>query len=90
MRTYGYISTFLTCVYRIPIIYELYIKKDPTLANIKSTLIYTIACIFLILHGYKIKDTPVLILGIVCLIQSLIIIHLYKQCKTTKSNIIIL
>ena len=74
---FGYIGLSFSIIYKLPQIYLLYKKKDINSISFKSLVIQILSYIFYIIHGIFIKDLPVLLLGIVSFIQSLILICQY-------------
>jgi MtN3 and saliva related transmembrane protein len=88
MKTvYGWIASSITLIYKLPQIYKLYKTKKSNDISIISLLIQTTGYIFYILHGIHIKDTPILLMGIGALFQTLILVllfFLYKNKEKTK------
>ena len=74
---FGWIATFFSLSYKIPQIYLLYKKKKHEGLSILSIVCQAFSYGFYIVHGIIIDDYPILIMGIISLIQSFILILLY-------------
>ena len=77
---FGWIATAFGLVYKLPQIARL--RKAATVAGISLTSLYIQASsyVFLIVHGVIIDDWPVIIMGIVSLLQSIVLISLFHYC----------
>lgn len=78
---FGWIATGFSLTYKLPQIYTLCKHKKHDGLSVVSLLWQMVAYVFYILHGYVIEDLPVLCMGVVAGIQSVIIVVLYYMYK---------
>jgi len=83
---FGWIATSLSLVYKLPQIYKLYKTHDGRGISIKSYIIQTFSYIFYMLHGLFNTDYPIIVMGISCFCQCLIIIWLSYKYKNQTSE----
>lgn len=74
---FGWIATAFSLTYKLPQIYTLCKEKKHKGLSIVSILWQLVSYIFYILHGYFIDDLPILYMGIIAGVQSIIIVVLY-------------
>lgn len=78
-RLFGWIAVTIGMSYRIPQIRHLYQTKSTEGLSIQSHYLQAVSYVFYTLHGISIGDMPILVMGVVSVIQSLIIIGLYHK-----------
>jgi uncharacterized protein with PQ loop repeat len=78
---FGWIATSLSLSYKLPQIYKLVKTKDTTGLSNYSLLLQACSYGFYFVHGFLIDDPPIMALGSVSLIQSVIILYLYYYYK---------
>ena len=82
-KIFGYIALVLNTIYKIPQISKLYRTRQPLGISLKSLLLGVLTSVFFIIHGFIIKDLPLLLTGSTVLVQNAILVYLYDKCKTT-------
>ena len=85
---FGWLATVLSGLYRIPQIYKIYkFKKVEGISKI-SYIIQTTSYIMYIIHGYIAIDYPIIVMGILSVLQNIIILSLYIYYKKReKANV---
>jgi len=78
---FGWIATGFSLTYKLPQIYTLCKRKKHDGLSLMSIVCQAIAYIFYIVHGYVIQDWPILSMGVVSGIQSVILVLLYYMYK---------
>ena len=85
-QSFGWAATASSLTYKIPQIRHLYkIKKSDGL-NATSLYIQAASYIFLIVHGTIIEDLPIIVMGIISLLQSIFLIVLYWHCVANEKR----
>tara|TARA_B100000674_G_scaffold365251_1_gene307769 strand:- start:377 stop:631 length:255 start_codon:yes stop_codon:yes gene_type:complete len=74
---FGWVAIFFSLTYKVPQMYILCKEKKHEGLSINSILWQSIGYVFYIVHGVFIEDWPILIMGSVALVQSIIITILY-------------
>jgi uncharacterized protein with PQ loop repeat len=74
---FGWIASSITVIYKIPQIVKIYRTKKSADLSILSLFIQLIGYIFYILHGYTIKDFPIIFMGIGALIENIVVMIMY-------------
>jgi uncharacterized protein with PQ loop repeat len=78
MKTiYGWIASGITLIYKLPQIHKLYKTKKSDDLSVNSLLIQSIGYIFYIIHGSNISDSPIILMGVGALFETIILIGLY-------------
>ena len=77
MKVFGWIATGFSLMYKLPQIYVLCREKKHKGLSIVSLICQAMAYVFYVIHGYIIDDWPVLTMGAVSAVQSLMLIILY-------------
>ena len=77
MKVFGWIATGFSLTYKLPQIYVLYREKKHKGLSIVSLICQAMAYVFYVIHGYIIDDWPILTMGIVSAVQSLLLFILY-------------
>ena len=84
--TFGWTATAMSLTYKIPQIRHLYkIKKSDGL-NSTSLYIQGASYLFLIAHGTIIEDLPIIVMGCISLLQSVLLILLYWYCAAKEKK----
>ena len=78
---FGWIASSITLLYKLPQIYKIIKNKSSKDLSIHSYNLQSLGYIFYGIHGYAIKDDPILVMGTVALIQNLICIFLHFKYK---------
>ena len=78
---YGWIATSITLIYKIPQIITLYRVKETGSLSILSITTQGIGYIFYAIHGYNKNDLPIIFMGCISFIQSLILFTLYCRYR---------
>lgn len=88
---FGWLATFITLTYKLPQMLKLYKVKKTDGLSIISYSIQAIGYIFYTLHGFFIKDNPILFMGLASTFQSIILISMYfyynKNTVTDVENV---
>ena len=83
-KMFGYIALLLNLTYKIPQIIKLYKTKQSIGISLKSLLLGILTCIFYAIHGFIIKDIPLILTGLLTLIQAVVLVYLYSKCNNNK------
>ena len=83
---FGWIATSITLTYKIPQIITLYQSKHTGSLSVIAIFIQGIGYIFYAIHGYIKQDFPIIIMGSISFIQSLILFILYLKYKNNQPN----
>ena len=78
---FGWIASSITLLYKLPQIYKIIKSKSSKDLSMHSYTLQSLGYIFYGIHGYSIKDDPILVMGTVALIQNLICIFLHFKYK---------
>lgn len=78
---FGWIASSITLLYKLPQIYKIIKSKSSKDLSMYSYTLQSLGYIFYGIHGYTIKDDPILVMGSVALIQNLICIFLHFKYK---------
>lgn len=81
MLLFGWVATAFSLTYKLPQIYTLCREKKHKGLSIYSLVWQLVGYVFYIIHGYIIGDLPILVMGCVAGVQSLIIVILYAIYK---------
>ena len=74
---FGWIASGITIIYKMPQIIKLYRTKKSADLSIVSLFIQLIGYIFYILHGYTLRDLPIIFMGAGALFENIIIMIMY-------------
>ena len=83
---FGWIATVFSLTYKIPQIYVLYREKRHKGLSIMSLICQALAYAFYVIHGYINHDLPILCMGAVSGLQSILLIVLYCLYKNKETN----
>ena len=83
---FGWVAAALSLIYKLPQMYRLWRAKKIDGLSVTSLMVQTISYGFYIAHGVTINDLPILWMGIVALVQSLLVIGLYFYYKHQRSE----
>ena len=78
---FGWIASSITLLYKLPQIYKIVKSKSSKDLSIYSYILQSIGYVFYGIHGYIIKDDPILVMGSVALIQNLLCIFLHLKYR---------
>jgi MtN3 and saliva related transmembrane protein len=81
LSLFGWLAAFITCTYKIPQIVKLIKVKRQEGLSISSLIIQTIGYLLYMIHGFLIKDMPILYIGLISFFENLVIIFLYHYYK---------
>ncbi len=84
---FGWIATILSLLYKLPQIVYLYRVKDASGLSLLSMACQTISYGFYVAHGASINDWPIIIMGLVSCIQSIILVFMYFHYKRLKKKV---
>jgi uncharacterized protein with PQ loop repeat len=87
MLVFGWVATILSLLYKLPQIVYLIRVKDASGLSLVSMLFQTVSYAFYIAHGATIDDMPIITMGVVSCIQSIILIVLYFHYKRPKKKV---
>jgi MtN3 and saliva related transmembrane protein len=74
---FGWTATGLSLIYKVPQIIKLYKTKDASSLSFLSLICQFLSYSFYIIHGIIIDDPPIVTMGIVSIVQSLLIVVMY-------------
>ena len=77
MKTFGWIATGFSLVYKIPQIYVTLTSKQVTGLSFFSLCFQSLSYIFYVVHGVMIDDMPIIVMGSISMLQSLLLVILY-------------
>lgn len=83
---FGWVAAALSLIYKLPQMYRLWRAKKIDGLSVTSLIVQSISYGFYIAHGVAINDLPILWMGIVALIQSLLVIGLYFHYKHSEQT----
>ena len=85
---FGWLATILSGLYRIPQIYKIYkVKKVEGISKV-SYIVQTTSYVMYIIHGYIATDHPIIVMGVISVLQNIIILSLYIYYKKIeKTNV---
>jgi uncharacterized protein with PQ loop repeat len=83
---FGWIATILSLLYKLPQIVYLYRVKDVSGLSLLSMGFQTISYGFYVAHGASINDMPIITMGLVSCIQSIILVFMYFHYKRFKKK----
>jgi uncharacterized protein with PQ loop repeat len=86
MVVFGWIATILSLLYKFPQIVYLYKVKNASGLSLTSMVFQTISYAFYIAHGATIDDMPIITMGAVSCMQSIILIIMYFHYKRLKKK----
>lgn len=79
---FGWIATTFSLIYKLPQIYVLCRTKKHEGLSLASLICQACAYGFYITHGYFIEDWPILVMGVISLLQSVCLIFLFFRYKS--------
>jgi len=81
IKVFGWIATSFSLIYKLPQIVALYRTKKHQGLSFISMICQACAYGFYIAHGWVIQDWPILVMGVISLLQSACLIFLYVYYK---------
>ena len=79
-KIFGWVATTSSLVYKLPQIAHLRRTDNASGINPTSLYIQASSYIFLIVHGTILDDWPIIVMGIISLLQSTVLIVMYRRC----------
>ena len=79
-KAFGWVATASSLIYKLPQIAHLFRTTNASGINPTSLYIQASSYIFLITHGVILDDWPIIVMGMISLLQSVVLIILYHQC----------
>ena len=79
-KLFGWIATTFSLIYKLPQIAHLCRTVSVSGINALSLYIQASSYIFLIIHGIILDDYPIIMMGVISLLQSIALIVLYHYC----------
>ena len=83
---FGWIASSITLMYKLPQIYKIVKTKSSKDLTMHSIVLQSLGYIFYILHGYTIKDLPILVMGSVALCENTICTFLHLKYRNNKKD----
>jgi MtN3 and saliva related transmembrane protein len=76
-RLAAILAPLFTCMQLVPQLYKTYSSKSVKDLSLESLLIITLGNLLWLLHGYFIRDTPLLVAGLVASLVNASLLWLY-------------
>jgi uncharacterized protein with PQ loop repeat len=86
MKTFGWIATGFSLVYKLPQIYVTLKTKQVTGLSFFSLCFQLLSYIFYVIHGVMIEDMPIIVMGAISMLQSVLLVILYIYFSQKKSQ----
>ena len=86
MKTYGWIATGFSLIYKLPQIYTTLQTKNVESLSFFSICFQLLSYIFYVVHGIVIDDLPIVVMGSVSMLQSIVLFILYIYFYKHKSE----
>ena len=80
-RLAAVLAPLFTCIQLVPQLYKTYSTKSVTDLSLESLLIISLGNLLWLLHGYFIRDTPLLVAGLVASSVNFTLLWLYMLYK---------
>jgi MtN3 and saliva related transmembrane protein len=76
-KIFGWIATGLSLIYKIPQIVKLYKTKEIGSLSFMSLICQLLSYSFYIVHGIIIDDMPIIVMGSISIVQSILLVAMY-------------
>ena len=80
-EAFGWAATVFSLVYKIPQIVKLYQTKQVGSLSFLSLLCQWLSYSFYIVHGIVIEDMPIITMGVVSMVQSILLLAMFAYYK---------
>jgi MtN3 and saliva related transmembrane protein len=80
-RLAAVLAPLFTCIQLVPQLYKTYSTKSVADLSLESLLIISLGNLLWLLHGYFIRDTPLLVAGVVASLVNAGLLWLYMLYK---------
>lgn len=85
-EAFGWAATVFSLVYKIPQIVKLYQTKQVGSLSFLSLLCQWLSYSFYIVHGIVIEDMPIITMGVVSMVQSILLLAMFAYYKNINAN----
>ena len=85
-KLFGWLATVLSLLYKIPQIIKLYRTKQIGSLSFCSIFCQLVSYSFYIVHGLIIDDMPIVVMGSVSLIQSIILVGMFLYYRRSSDS----
>ena len=83
---FGWIASSITLLYKLPQIYKIVKSKSSKDLSMRSIVLQSAGYIFYIVHGFTVKDLPILVMGSVALCENTVCMFLHLKYRNNRED----